>query len=86
MPQWKERPPQVIDGVTLVVRERTDRRNHLGATEYIIEAYKDGNLIHFERHPWDAWEGHCSGQLLLPLIAERAKNKMAKFFEKLLGD
>lgn len=78
MPQWREMKRTEVDGVSLVVKERWDRRNRQGATEYFIEAEIDGKLVHYERHSCHVWLGHCSGQLLLPLIAARAKAQVAR--------
>lgn len=77
MPEWKHKSSELINGVEIVVRERVDRRNHHGATEYIIEVKKDEKVIHSERHPYNVWVGHCNGQILKPLIAERALKKLA---------
>jgi hypothetical protein len=72
MPEWKESYRKVIDEVELVVKERTDLRNRHGALEYSVSAFIGGKFIRSERVPQSTWLGHCSGQLLLPLIAERA--------------
>jgi hypothetical protein len=78
MPTWKEFSRTQIDGFDLVVSERMDSRNHHGATEYKILVERNGELIHFERHPWNVWLGHCYGQLLLPEVAGRAARILEK--------
>lgn len=72
MPKWKQISNELFNNIEIVVKERIDSRNHHGATEYIIEAKYNGELIRSERHSWNAWLGHCCGQLLKPLVAERA--------------
>jgi hypothetical protein len=75
MPEWSQHNKTVtVGGVDLLVRERMDSRNQHGATEYLVSARINGELILTERHPWNVWVGHCNGQLLLPLIAKRARD------------
>ena len=59
---------EVIDGVELTVR----RIVKPGKPEYIVEARKGGEYLFSRRALWSEWEGHCSGALLLPRIAEAA--------------
>jgi hypothetical protein len=73
MSEWKEMDRQTIDGVLLIVHERTDSRNRHGATEYEVEAKIDGDFVCSRRVPWNVWSGLCSGQLLLPEVAAQAK-------------
>lgn len=64
-----------IEGVELVVFERIDLRNQHGALEYIVEAWRNGELKRHERIEQSKWLGHCHGQLLLPQIAKRANDE-----------
>lgn len=73
MSSWKETSRTVIDGIELVTEERTDSRNHHGATEYIVTAKIDGLVVTSRRVPWNVWLGHNFGSLLLPEVAEEAK-------------
>jgi hypothetical protein len=77
MPDWKPYSTTEIDGVALVVKERTDLRNAQGALEYLVEARIGGEVVTTERHTQSVWLGHCFGQLLLPLIAKRARQLVA---------
>lgn len=77
MPQWREMRRQKVDGLTVIVNERWDRRNRHGATEYIIRVERDGALLRSERHPWNVWLGHCCGQLLIPEVIARAISRPA---------
>lgn len=77
MPQWREMYRQEVDDLTVFVKERWDRRNRLGATEYIITVERDGTFLHSERHPWNVWAGHCSGALLIPRVIKNAKRRLA---------
>lgn len=72
MPSWKEFRKVELDGVELTIKERADVHNHHGALEYIVEARILGELIITERVSQNKWLGHCYGQLLLPMIVERA--------------
>jgi hypothetical protein len=74
MPEWTELKTVTVDGVDLFVRERTDSRNQHGATEYLVSARVNGELVLTERHSQSVWLGHCHGQLLFPLIAKRARD------------
>lgn len=75
MPQWSEKQRLEINGVTLIVEERTDRRNRQGATEYIVNTEINGTPVHQERISQSTWLGHNHGNLLLPEIAQRARTK-----------
>lgn len=76
MPIWVEKSKEVINGLEVVVRERSDSRNRHGSSEYIIDVMHNGRVVHSERHQWNVWLGHCYGQLLKPLAVERAANKL----------
>ncbi|MBE0434832.1 MAG: hypothetical protein IBX56_03400 [Methylomicrobium sp.] len=78
MPVWKEKSRETINDIEIVVNERKDQRNHHGAVEYVIEAYKDGEIVLTERCSWNKWLGHCHGQLLKPLIADRAISRFSE--------
>lgn len=77
MPEWREMQRHDIDGLTVIVKERWDRRNYQGGTEYFITVQRNEQTVHFERHPWNVWAGHCAGKLLIPIIVENAKRREA---------
>lgn len=76
MVAWAVERIKTVGEFVMVTKGRTDSRNHLGSTEYLVEAHKDGVMVHSERHSWTTWEGHCCGIFLVPLIAERAALKV----------
>ena len=76
MSYWKVMKNRQYGEIKIVAKERVDSRNHHGSTEYLIEAFFDGTLVHSERHRQSVWLGHCWGHLLMPDVAERARNKV----------
>lgn len=78
MPIWKEHSREIINGLDVVVKDRSDSRDRHGSLEYIIEVIQNGITIHSERHSSSVWLGHCNGYLLKPLIVERALKKTSK--------
>jgi hypothetical protein len=73
MPRWQEFRREEIDGFTVIMEERMDRRNRQGATEYIVRVEQNGRFVLSDRYDWNVWLGHCGGKLLMPKILERAK-------------
>lgn len=64
MPTWKETRRETVDGIEFVTQERMDRRNRQGATEYILQAYRNGEMLKSQRIAWNVWLGHNYGRII----------------------
>lgn len=72
MPHWYEIAAPSYSGTDLEIKAKK-QSGQCGA--YMLTAYRNGVVVHFQRFEWNVWVGHAGGQLLMPdfvAAAERA--------------
>lgn len=78
MPTWRHYSTVQYQGVEIVIQERLDKRNRLGAIEYIFTAKIDGHTVLSDRIDQSKFLGHCYGQLLIPQLAAMARQQQRR--------